>query len=209
VHGSLLSDPYERVKPFELRRLHGNIGRPGLTVLVSPVEPKIRSNDEYNWRVVTNAEYDGTAIDAFGDTSMHLSFTDFLLPITVESIGNRDYEACILESVISVHHKGKWIADVDVLKAIDDNIILLPNVCEGQCSAPSTSATSADNWEEIFEPQAVLNVARSRGNWIGRLALVSIAYRLYQFQYLLPPDGCPSCLESISRRRLQKALVIM
>jgi len=101
-----------------MRRVIGNIGGPGITMLVPPANPLIREVGPENWNVVTYATYDGKREDSFQGTSLHLSFTGYNPPIVIGEHGAQDAEVYILESAVSVHDHGKWVADLDVLKAL-------------------------------------------------------------------------------------------
>ena len=99
-----------------VKRIIGNIGRIGICMLESPIEPRIRPfGGHYN--IVTHAAYDGEREEKFKGTSLHLSFTDWILPLEVKGADLRtiDQEAYVVESVISVLDSGKWLADLDIL----------------------------------------------------------------------------------------------
>lgn len=213
IYGQLLSDPGEGAKPHELRRLHGNIGRSGIALLISPTDPRVREPEDDHWRVINHDSFDGTAIDSFEATSLHLSFTNFVLPLSVQTSGNRDSEAYLLESVVSIHDKGKWVADIDLLSALK-RCFYVPKVCPGDCGASSELLGSADSgnylrqaigpnnltaidcWEELLDPPGGNIIARAHKNWIARLALLSVSSQLRYKAIVLPGDFCFTCWES-------------
>ena len=41
VAGSILSDPFEEIADYDVRRIVGNIGWPGICMLIAPKDPKI------------------------------------------------------------------------------------------------------------------------------------------------------------------------
>ena len=101
VTGILLSDPLDRDSGGSIRHIIGNIGRPGISLLVAPVDPQIRPlSNEYN--VVTHAPYDGKREDNFGGTSLQLRFTEWSMPIDFEGSRSIDQTAHVIETVISV-----------------------------------------------------------------------------------------------------------
>ncbi|KAI4117187.1 MAG: hypothetical protein LQ338_007598 [Usnochroma carphineum] len=113
----LISDPVETLPEYAIRRITGNIGKPGLSLLVPPENPKAPKPDFGSWSTVNHASFNGLLEDNFAGTSLHLSFSDYQLPIAVGKHGQRDQECCFMEAIISVYDRGQWVADVDVLKA--------------------------------------------------------------------------------------------
>jgi hypothetical protein len=59
VAANLLCDPYEQPAPAEIRRVVGNIGRAGITFLISPPEVKIRQADPEKWMSINHSPFDG------------------------------------------------------------------------------------------------------------------------------------------------------
>ena len=65
----------------------------------------------------------------------------------------------MLEILISVHDKGKWIADLDVLEALSSSILTrLPTCAEVQCTneqcelrTPKTRVACIDDWLKLAE----------------------------------------------------------
>lgn len=164
---------------------------------------KIRPlGNEYN--LVEHAAYDGKREDNFKGTSLHLSFTDWTLPLEVKGVEGRtiDQEACIVESVISVLDSGKWVADLDIL-CIDFEALMKLRVSH-QCPAhPNGRAdydyTSLDSWEELLDVPTNVGFFRAHGNWAARLAAVSILCQKGQghsIGLLGPEKFCLECLDS-------------
>ena len=117
----LICDPVERQPAASVRRLHGNVGKAGLILLVPPADPKMLALEVDNWKFIDRETFDGTVTDTFTGTSLHLSFRDWCIPVDVGVAGRglRDAEAYIIESLVSVYDRGKWIADLDVLQAFN------------------------------------------------------------------------------------------
>jgi hypothetical protein len=71
--------------------------------------------------VIDHSPFDGTAKDGFQKTSIHLSFTDYEFALKV---GNRDRHIIdrpikLLETLVSVYDGSRWVADLDILEALD------------------------------------------------------------------------------------------
>jgi len=177
VTAPLLCDPLEGKHPYEMRRVIGNIGRPGITMLVPPANPLTRKAGPENWNVITHAGYDGKREDSFQGTTLHLSFTGYNPPITLNEHGAQDAEVFLLESVVSVHDHGKWVADLDVLKALGSEFLVgVDQSSVGVCShkkdqLPSIALTAIDSWDEFLDLPSYPSVVRARGNWVARLSL--------------------------------------
>ena len=201
--GALLSDPFENLAASSVKRIIGNIGRTGICMLVAPFEPKIRPlGNEYN--LVEHAAYDGKREDNFKGTSLHLSFTDWILPIEVNGVEGRtvDQDGYIVESVISVMDSGKWVADLDIL-CIDFaalSRLRMSHQCPGHPDGRTDyDYTSLDSWEELLDGPTSVGFFRAHGNWAARLAAVSILSQKDQghsIGLLGPETFCLECLAS-------------
>jgi len=97
IYGALLEDPATELEPHELRRLHGNIGRPGIAFLISPIDLRVRKSEDNFWRIINHDAYDTRIIDSFSASSLHLSFTNFVLPLSLQNSGNRDMKLTTLK----------------------------------------------------------------------------------------------------------------
>ncbi|EMD65184.1 hypothetical protein GGP41_003823 [Bipolaris sorokiniana] len=104
---------FDGVCPSAPALLEAYIGKPGLNFLLPPKQPIMRDIDAGNWKVDSYDRFDGSASHSFENTSMHLSFTDYLVPPFDGLRGAYDSQIYFLESVISVQDKGEWIANVD------------------------------------------------------------------------------------------------
>ena len=204
VIDAMLSDPFKTLATTSIKRIIGNIGRTGVCILVAPCEPRIRPlGDQYN--LVEHAPYDGKREDNFKGTSLHLSFTDWNIPLEVKGAEGRtiDQEVYIVESVISVLDAGKWVADLDILRIEFETLTRLrqSRQCPGhskECAA-DYDYTSLDSWEEFLDGPANVGFFRAHGNWAARLAAVSILSQKNQGHSVgvLGPEGfCLECLGS-------------
>lgn len=180
VVGVVLADPFERIDPSDVRRIVGNSGRTGISMLVAPEKPRIRSlNDTFN--IVNHEEYDLKREDNFQGTSLHLSFTDWTLPLETHSTHTIDSDVSFVEAVISVRDRGEWVADLDIL-AIDFQELRRHSNNEYcfhedglSIKTIDTPVISLDSWEELLDrPREGIGVFRANGNWAARLAALSI-----------------------------------
>lgn len=203
VAAPLLSDPttFSSHHQDGIRVIVGNVGRPGITLLVAPHLPEVRVADPEKWKLVNHAEFDGRLEDAFQGTSLHLRFTGSNVPFYRGSNSSRFTETSYAEAVVAVHEHGKWVADVDILDPIRSIKCLSPDeACKG-CSDTVSSdftCTAIENWEEILDPpQSGLNalaVFKTHGNWQARLAAFAICARLGHEILLSHEHACWNCI---------------
>ena len=197
----MVSDPFEDTPETSVKRIIGNIGRTGICMLVAPFEPKIRPlGDQYN--LVEHAVNDGKRENNFKGTSLHLSFTDWTLPLEGTGAKGRtiDQEAYLVESVISVLDSGKWVADLDILRINFKDLTRLRQnqQCPGHPNGRTDyDFTSLDSWEELLDGPMGVGIFRAHGNWAARLAAVSILSQKDQAHdvgILGPEAFCLECL---------------
>ncbi|KAF2230757.1 hypothetical protein EV356DRAFT_519402 [Viridothelium virens] len=173
----LTCDPWERPLPYEFKRVLGNVGRPGLTLLVPPASPMMRPSDPASWKIVSDKIFDGHAEDHFRRTSLHLSFTAYYVPLYVHGGHGQDNQIHILESVVSVYDSGVWVGDVDILHALEDSRIyrISPRSCDRrQHTDYPGNLISAESWEDILDPPRERFVIRASSNWVARLASTAV-----------------------------------
>ena len=203
VISAMVSDPFEELAEDSVKRIVGNIGHTGISMLVAPVEPKIRPlSNQYN--LVEHAIYDGKRENNFKGTSLHLSFTDWTLPLEVKGPRGRtiDQEAYLVESVISVLDSGKWVADLDILRIDFEALTRLrqSHQCPGHPNGRAEhDYTSLDSWEELLDGPMSVGIFRAHGNWAARLAAVSILTQkdlAYPIRILGPEAFCSECFGS-------------
>jgi hypothetical protein len=221
IYGALLCDPYEDVKPSEIRRVIGNIGRAGVSLLMGPPNPEIREPELQNWKQINHAAFQGVPDNCFQETSVHLSFTGYDMPlVTQQNERIIDRSARLVETLASVHDRGKWVGDLDLIKSPK-----LPNsrfnytvhrlLCEGHKSAlrynkcqrqpklkfaevldisDRLNAISIDNWDELLEaPKSGTFFIRAHKNWLSRFALAHVCSQLGFRTIILPEEVCWSC----------------
>lgn len=216
IAAALLCDPAEGALPSEVRRVWGSIGKPGIAMMIPPKEPQIR-DVERDWRVVSHNTFDGKLEDSFQSTTLHLRFTDYVLPIDVGSHGNRDFEVYFLESVVSIHDHGDWVADLDILGQLKNPLLrILGKAClhtnpvtKNQAVIGNPQFTMVDNWDEILEPPGNPSIVRSVDNWLGRLATMALCLQMGHPTIVLSNQFCWECSiekwREINSNRSQKS----
>ncbi len=203
----LLSDP--AYKPdSKITRIRGNVGWAGIALLIPPDETRTREIDPKDWNLINHDEFDGVITDSFKSTSLHMSFTEFVLPIDTGLRGFRDTEIYFLESVISMHDKGRWMGDLKILPVFEDplfRIITKENcTCKPNQKADTSSEEeliSIDSWYEFFDRPEGPVVFRAHGNWMARLAAASISVVKGHLTLVFGEDICWRCGE-IEHRHL-------
>jgi hypothetical protein len=194
VASQLLGDPHEESRHAPVERIVGNVGKPGLAILITPPHPKIRKLDFSSWHKIAHEPFDGTAQNNFQGTSFHLSFTGYELPLNVDSRSGRDVLAYFLETAVSVYNHGEWVADLDVLEAATLWLSQIKEYCDHR-ELPGfdfSSLVSVDSWPELLDLPVQSAVVRASGDPIARLATAALATRLAAKVIVLP--STPVCL---------------
>ncbi|KAL6901568.1 hypothetical protein GGI43DRAFT_422463 [Trichoderma evansii] len=206
----LLADPFEAPTETEIKRVSGNIGTPGVSLLVPPPEPRIRKINP-NWKVISHSPFLGDIENNFRKTSMHLSLTQYqqgLLDRT-KNEHHIDNNTVLHEALIQVFDSSTWVGDLDLLSTLSSRLV---SRVDCKCSngglvneqsfhsfiyvfGKQLAMIVVDNWEELFTPPTDpgISVVRSAGNWIGRLAAVGVSIRLRRLTIVLPDNKCWGC----------------
>ena len=186
VAGILLSDPATDNLGINIRHLIGNVGHAWMVLIVSPDGPSTRA-PTYDASMTDHNLYDGRHINSFKGTSLHLSFTQWEMPLEWYSTGDVDQQLFLLESVISVQDNGQWIADLDVLGLERDGVEILQLVCDCDRTKPPTAKdiVSLDSWEELLDSPPSVRVIRASNNWVARLCAAVILVRKGQAHNLI------------------------
>jgi hypothetical protein len=204
IAAPLLCDPATYLLPSDIRRVIGNIGRAGLALLIPPKNPEIRRPDPNMWKVINHEKFEGKLEDCFPNTSLHLSFTGYELPVAVGEHGGQVVEAFYIESRISVHDSGKWVADIDPLGAFLNprcSALVQQPHCESKPVGhkPDFEVTSIENWEELLDPPKSAAVVKAHGNWQARLATTAVCIGLGHHAIIFQGHGCWGCGEKTLR----------
>jgi hypothetical protein len=182
VSDTLLNDPVSASEG--IRVLVGNVGKPGMALLLSPSEPEVMTPDADTWEMVNHHDFDGRWEDNFQSTSLHLKLTGYEHYLNVGQHRSRYKEVLLAEAVVSVHSRGEWVVDLSILSIYKEGSFgknwltqrLLPWTCEhsqeqkNDCS-DFGQLTSIDNWPELLDRPPNTSVVRAKGNWDARLAL--------------------------------------
>ena len=220
VADALLRDPVEScissgMGKHGITRILGNLDRPGVVMLVPPQAPLVRAEEPDSWRLVNHNLFDNKLEESFTGTSLHLSSTEYEIPLSVP-IGAVDAEATMLESLLSVFDRGRWIADLDILGSLRNieffhsmsvcNHNNAPggkqepdteNVATQMGRAVSKRLVAIDNWEELLDPperlgELNIGVVRGGNNWLARLALMSVSVQNKHRTIVIPTK--PVCI---------------
>ncbi|KAI4225088.1 MAG: hypothetical protein L6R36_004178 [Xanthoria steineri] len=211
VAGPLLCDPYENAGETEIRHIAGNIGRPGLSMLVPPPDPRVHKLPLGIWNQLNFPRFDGKPENSFAKTSIHLSCTPYQMPLPDDSTDEHIIErpAQLVEALVSVFDGERWVADLDVLTALEGTIVARVacksslersnplRTCKGtfdEALHNVNSLVSVDNWEEFLEQSDDgTKIVRAHNNWLARLAFVVAGVQQRRRPIILPPDICWSC----------------
>ncbi|KAI0894377.1 hypothetical protein F4806DRAFT_488023 [Annulohypoxylon nitens] len=201
IASALIQDPINRPSS-PIKRFTGNIGRAGMAFMVPPKYPEIKSYDAVDeWYQYEHKEFDGIMEDCFRGTSLHLSFSEASQAINVGFSGGRDIEAYFLETLVSVHDRGTWIAELDILKTlrsppdyfVREYLGSNPCICDPD-SARGLRIVSIDNFAEMIIPPMKAGIVRASGNWQARLAAASICLAKGYKVVLKSEETCWGCL---------------
>ncbi|KAI1624766.1 hypothetical protein EDD37DRAFT_649107 [Exophiala viscosa] len=207
VSGPLLTDPFEPREPDKVIRLEGNVGKSGLALMIPPAEPMISQPNPDSWRVIEREEYGGQLEDCFSRTSLHLSFTNWSVPVSTGAAGRgrRSAEALLVETLVSVFDRGKWTGDLDVLTALrrgcaqPDHEFFYCHTC-GHDSPSRESEQVTDgivairSWEEFLDRPNSPAVVMAHGNWEARLAAATMGVARGDRVFLCRGAVCRACL---------------
>lgn len=212
VAASFLSGPGFTISQHEVRHVIGNIGKPGLSLLIAPPEPQVLQPSANSLDLINRETYDGTQRDSFSETSLHLRFSDWATPIGVGETGQgrRDIDASLVEAYIQVNSAGKWIADLDILTSFrkgcsqfDHDYYYSPSCRHGRISdecrkelEDDSSLTSIDSWDEFLERPDGPAVFRAKKNWLARIAAAVIGVQRHD-RVLVGDEVCWVCYEEL------------
>jgi hypothetical protein len=233
IAGALLCDPIEEAKPTEIRRVIGNIGRSGITFLISPPEVKQRDADPEKWMQINHYPFDGKHENHFKQTSVHLSFTEYVIPLIAGDNPHHiiDKSAVLVETLISVYDKRTWVAEIDLLKASGSTLHRVPQLSltsthkpertenfpnghiisynQAKAEFPQLAAVSVENWDELIEaPPSGMIAVRAHKNWLARLAAMAVCIKQGFVPIILGDEICwTCCAELIQKERDKESLL--
>ena len=183
VAEALMCDPAHFPAPYAIRHMMGNIGRPGITFLIPTRDPLIKQAQMSEWPQLNYKLFSSERKDFFGTTSLHISFTSAYMPMEITFSGSKDKELNVLETIVSVHERGKWIADLDVLGSLEKAMCSIQTVSSrthclthSESIEPLHRPICIDNWLELIEgSDSPYSIVRAHGNWQARLAATALS----------------------------------
>jgi len=200
VAEKLLLDPCEEPGEVAIERIVGNLGRPGIILMIPPDQPRVRKLEEGTWHLINHTEFDGTPDDLFQQLTLHLSISEWQQAVDVSAVGSRDTEVCFVNGFVALHDHGKWVADLDILGMLLRQEWTPLNSVPCFCASKSMNIPSfpwslscIDKWEELIECPANASIVRARNNWQARLALAVLSVQLGHKTYIVSPDHCWKC----------------
>lgn len=206
VASALLTDPSENIYRSPIRRVFGNLGRPEMALLIPPSNPRLRDYDPGSWNSINHFSFDGQFQDRFASTSLHLSFTDFEMPVDVGARGLRDTQVILLESLVSVNDRGKRIGDLDILSMFKSKHLTVKRACSHQTGHATATEieevkgqyerclVSLDCWDEFLDLPRSAGIFRANGNWQARLAAAAASIQRGKKTFVLPKNPCLQCV---------------
>jgi hypothetical protein len=197
---ALLCDPSNKPLKHEMRHLSGNVGRPGVAMLIPPAELRAMKDDFGDWKVINHEPYDGECRDSFGGTTMHLSFSGYEQAIVPSGThGAQDFGAFYLESIVSVFDRSKWIADLNIMSSLERQSLM--RLTHGtscnharEIKRPRFAAASIDKWEELLDPPDEIGIVRGFQNSIARLTATCVSIQRYYPTIVLSGELCWECV---------------
>src|SRR5271156_1560081 len=126
-----------------------------------------------------------------------------------------------IESLVEVHDRGHWVADIDVLGQLRNGLFgRVSCICQEERLGASTrfpdnspfgqGLIAADNWEELLDRENMEIVVRAHRNWQARLATAAVSVRHGYPTWVLPDTvcwGCACCHGSAKRSLLYVVVV--
>ncbi|QYT03239.1 hypothetical protein H0G86_010209 [Trichoderma simmonsii] len=200
----LLADPHDVPIETEIKRVLGNIGKPGVSLLVPPPGPRVREMNTNEWNLLNHNSFSGEIENSFQKTSMHLSFTQYQQGLLDQTKNEHhiDSNTVLHEALVQVFDSSTWVGDLDVLSTLKSPLVSRVHCnCSGDMDSSVNTLQQSfrmiivDNWEELMIPplDPAISVVRTAGNWIGRLAAVGISTRMGRLTVVLPSNKCWMC----------------
>ncbi|KAM0451328.1 hypothetical protein ACHAO4_006002 [Trichoderma viride] len=189
-----------------IRRIHGNLGHPGVVMLIPPPVPRIMQANSMRGRFVQAASFDGQPKDSFTHTSLHLKLTDFKIPL-VGARGAVDADIVMREALISVYDGSRWVADLDIIRALQSEDLARffgctcvrdevddKTLCQLLADKFGNQLKVITSWEELLLCQENLMVGEFGtvlvyGSWFARLAVTTLAVQM-KYPAVTLPSHC-------------------
>jgi hypothetical protein len=160
-----------------------------------------------SWRSVPHLSFDGKLEANFSSTSMHLSFTGYELALDTGEHGNLDKEVYFLEAVVQAYEGCSWVADLDILTALNGSGSIKQLPSKSMCSHGENEAkdfsqlgliTSVDSWIELLDQPANTCIVRTGKNGLARLAATVIGVQNSKPIVVASQESiCWSCIRDV------------
>ena len=223
ISADLITDPAAPQR-HTIRHVMGNIGRPGTALLIPPSRPRVKKLGLGNWNLMNFDKWDGVPRDCFQHSSLHLWFTGWVLELDVGYSGAQDKELYLLESVVSLHSRGEWIADLDILATMQNSRALIRRwptdsdltgkevMSTRQSTQPGCDhgplkkydydrlpLAAVEAWPELLENEDKACIFLAWKNWQARLAAMMICVSQGRHAYLLSDEVCWHCISTLQQ----------
>jgi hypothetical protein len=121
------------------------------------------------------------------------------LQLTLERLVAVDIDVYLLESVVFVHDRGDWVADLNSLWNYSCSKYHANPPCRHEDKDQhSSSLVSINIWAELLDRQGSHAVVRAHKNWQGRFAAASISLVKGYSTIILPSNKtCWKCLSKL------------
>lgn len=211
VATALLTDPSRMTHRCPIKRVFGNIGRSEMALLIPPSSPRFNEADPGAWDLINHSSFDCNFYDNFSGTSLHLTFTDYEIPLDVGTRGLRDRELILVEAVVSIDDRGKSIGDLDILAMLQRKKFYKTHRCPHTSELANenelaelkrkcgSQLISLDCWDEFLDPPPHSpGIFRATGNWQARLGAAAAGIQAGKRVFILPKNACLQCLRFIN-----------
>ncbi|KAK4182282.1 hypothetical protein QBC35DRAFT_468206 [Podospora australis] len=159
LSNSLVLDPYNFSDRRGIFRALGNVGKPGVSLLIPPPEPIVRKPTDDEWNLITHSKWNGKEnLDLFGKASLQLVLTEYRVPYVTQHRGVRDSQTFFQEATISVYDGATWVGDVDIIKELFRDFT--PRISRVPVECPHGALNSAG--EQMFSTTSTTNSSKWR-----------------------------------------------
>ena len=203
-----LRDPSEDQNSGRVVHTIGNVGKPGMSFLISPKAPLIREPERDKWQLVRHAPFDGKLESNLTETTLHLSFTGYEFPLRTSDHGAFDKEASFVEAAVRAFERSAWVADVDLVGAFrrSGQLSVRLGLCthseEEQKNYEDLNLTSVDCWTELLDAPMTGFVVRAKGDWLSRLAVFAVSMQTERPLVIASEHVCWSCAKNMGEELL-------
>lgn len=210
VASGILTDPAKRSQTQPLaRRVFGNLGRAEMSFLIPPAEPRLNAHRIVDWQLINHCRFDSEFRNSFEGTSLHLSYTDYEMPIDLGVHGLRDKQAVLVEAIITLDDQGSPRGELDIGHLTSPPSYGVWDTCvhteaergqsanNDQLSDRLRSLVSIDCWDELLEFPDRKGIFRATGSWEARMAGLVASLQMEKSVVVLTETPCLRCLADL------------